>query len=64
MEGLGVGYVEDDFGAGGLPRGTEAAELVGFEGDGDWLSFGGGDGDGGLGGAVVVDVDAEEEARG
>jgi len=64
MEGLGIGYVECDFGTGGLPVGAEAAEFVGLESDGDFLGFGGGDSDGGLGGAVVVDVDAEEEAGG
>jgi hypothetical protein len=64
MEGLGVGYVGGDFGAGNLPVGAEAAEFIGFESYGDLLSFGGGDGDGGLGGAVVVDIDAEEEAGG
>ena len=62
MEGLGVGYVEGDFGAGGLPVGAEATEFVGLESYCDLLSLGGRDGDGGLCGAVVVNVDAEEEA--
>ena len=42
--------------------GAEAAEFVGFESDRDSLGFGRGDGNGGLGGAVVVDVDAGDEA--
>ncbi len=30
VEGLGIGEVEDDFGAGGLPGGAEAAEFARF----------------------------------
>jgi hypothetical protein len=39
MEGLGIGYLEGDSGAEGLPVGAEAAEFVGLESDGDfWIS--------------------------
>ena len=39
VEAFGVGEIENDFGTGCSPRGSQSAEFAGFEGQGDFLGF-------------------------
>lgn len=62
MQALGIGEVENDFGAGCLPCGSKSAEFTNLESERDLLRFRRRNSQSGVGGPIIVNVDPQEDA--